>query len=507
MSDKVGLVRVLTSATGNSTPITLGVAYSQLFMTPAEAGAVDGRTYTWLLVDGNNWELVKGAYTASGTTAARTTVIASRSGGTLGTSRITLSGTAQVRIVESAVDMDGVRGTRSVAGTSDALAATDLGYVVTYSNAAAVAVSLAQAGTASLYDGWATWVQNLGVGMVTITPATSTINGATTLPLATNMGAFIWSDGTNYHAYFLPVSKPLLAANNGSDAANVDTMLSNLHGVSYGASQSLTSAQQAQARANIAVPAANVLINADFRVNQMAYVSTATLAAGVYGHDQWKAGASGGDYSFTQLGSSTQITIATSKSLIQPIESANVVGGSYVLSWTGTAQARFGVNTLTPSGTYASSPILITGQTAATAMSVEFNTGTLGTVKLELGASATPFIMRPFDQELLACRRHYYRLSAGVGGSTGYASGLVLNSTLALFSIVFPGMRVTPTLTFSSVSDFQVLPNATNPSAISLSGATPNSARLDLTVSGFTTGTGSVLQGTSSSWMAFDARL
>lgn len=214
MSDKVSLVRVLTSATGNSTPITLGLAYSQLFMTTAEAGAVDGRTYTWLIVDGNNWELVKGVYTASGTTAARTTVIASRSGGTLGTSRITLSGTAQVRIVESAVDMDGVRGTRSVTGTSDALAATDLGYVVTYSNAASVAVSLAQAGTASLYDGWATWVQNLGVGTVTITPATSTINGATTLVLATNMGAFIWSDGANYHAYFVPVSKPLLAANN-----------------------------------------------------------------------------------------------------------------------------------------------------------------------------------------------------------------------------------------------------------------------------------------------------
>jgi hypothetical protein len=230
MSDKVGLVRVLTAATGNSTPITLGARYSDLFMTPADAGAVDGRTYTWLIVDGNNWELVKGVYTASGTTAARTTVLASRSAGTLGTSRIVLSGTAQVRIVESSYDMDGVRGTRTVAGTSDTLASTDLGYVVTYGNAAAVAVSLAQAGTASLYDGWATWVQNTGVGTVTITPATSTVNGASTLPLATNMGAFIWSDGTNYHAYFVPVSKPLLAANNLADVASASTALGNLGG-------------------------------------------------------------------------------------------------------------------------------------------------------------------------------------------------------------------------------------------------------------------------------------
>jgi hypothetical protein len=96
-------------------------------------------------------------------------------------------------------------------------------------------------------------MQNLGVGTVTITPTTSTINGASTLVLATNMGAFIWSDGTNYHAYFVPVSKPLLAANNGADAGNVDTMLSNLHGVSFGASQSLTSTQKAQAKSNVFV--------------------------------------------------------------------------------------------------------------------------------------------------------------------------------------------------------------------------------------------------------------
>jgi len=111
-------------------------------------------------------------------------------------------------------------------------------------------------------------------------------------------------------------------------------------------------------------PNDNVIINGDFRVSQYGYVSAAVLAAGIYGHDQWKAGAAGGDYSFTQLKSSTQITIASGKTLIQPIEDINVVGGSYILSWTGTAQARAGVNTLTPSGAYAASPLLITGQTA-----------------------------------------------------------------------------------------------------------------------------------------------
>src|SRR4029077_6010879 len=125
------------------------------------------------------------------------------------------------------------------------------------------------------------------------------------------------------------------------------------------------------------------------------------------GHDQWKAGASGGDYFFTQLKSSTQITIASGKSLIQPIEDANVSGGSYVLTWTCTAQARAGVNTLTPAGAYAASPLLITGQTAGTVMSVEFNSGTLGTVKLESGANATPFIMWSYNQELSMCQRYF----------------------------------------------------------------------------------------------------
>lgn len=217
MSDMVDLVRVLTASTGTST-VTLGAAYSQLFMTPAEAGAVDGRTYTYLIVDSNNWELGKGVYTASGTLLSRVTVLASRISGTLGTTKVSLSGTAQVRFVMAAEDISALRGTRAVTGTSDTISNTDLGRAITYSNASAIAASLAQAGTSGLFlDGWTTEVKNTGAGTLTITPATSTINGASTLVLAQNLGAFIWSDGTNYHAYFVPVTKPLLAGNNLSE--------------------------------------------------------------------------------------------------------------------------------------------------------------------------------------------------------------------------------------------------------------------------------------------------
>jgi hypothetical protein len=149
------------------------------------------------------------------------------------------------------------------------------------------------------------------------------------------------------------------------------------------------------------------IINGGFTVNQRAYVSNAVLASGAYGHDRWKAGASGGDYTFTQLASATQITIKSGKSLIQVVENKNVVGGSYTLSWEGTAQARFGKDSATPSGAYAVSPITITGQTAGTVMSVEFNEGTLGKVNLNVSSVALPFQPKSFEEELMACQRYY----------------------------------------------------------------------------------------------------
>jgi hypothetical protein len=219
--------------------------------------------------------------------------------------------------------------------------------------------------------------------------------------------------------------------------------------VRYDAVQTLTAPQQLQARTNIGItaPAANTVINGDFRINQEGvYVSGAVLAAGTYGHDQWKAGASGGDYSFTQLKSSTQITIAAGKSLIQPIEDVKVVGGSYVLSWTGTAQARAGVNTLTPAGAYAASPLLITGQTAGTVMSVEFNTGTLGAVKLESGSSATPFVMPDYASELVLCKRYWQKIGGTMSGDILFQAYQVASSYVA-FTLPFSEMRVSPTQT------------------------------------------------------------
>lgn len=81
--------------------------------------------------------------------------------------------------------------------------ASDVEKLITFSNASPVAVSLEEAGGSSgtyFPSGSKIHLVNFGAGLVTITPTTSTINGAATLTLRTNQGALITSDGDNYVA-------------------------------------------------------------------------------------------------------------------------------------------------------------------------------------------------------------------------------------------------------------------------------------------------------------------
>ena len=84
-------------------------------------------------------------------------------------------------------------------GTTYTVLASDFGKLVTHTNGSAIAVTLPQAGTAGSFGaGFYLWAENRGAGTVTITPTTSTIDGAASLALATNQGCMIVSDGTNY---------------------------------------------------------------------------------------------------------------------------------------------------------------------------------------------------------------------------------------------------------------------------------------------------------------------
>lgn len=209
-------------------------------------------------------------------------------------------------------------------------------------------------------------------------------------------------------------------------------------------------------------PNPNLIINGGFTVNQRTYVSGTALAAGAFGHDRWKAGTGGATYSFTQLNAPTQITISAG-SLIQVIENKNIAGGSYILSWEGTATARTGLNSATPSGSYVSSPITITGQTAGTVMSVEFSTGTLGKVKLESGSVVTHFVCLGYGAELERSQRYYQTGRFYAYGMYAQAANYSCGGT-----ITFPvQMRATPTIILTQISGQTV--NCANSSTVSWS--------------------------------------
>lgn len=105
-------------------------------------------------------------------------------------------------------------------GTSYTLLPGDWGRLVTFSNAAAIAVTLDEA-SADQPDGWFVDVENLGAGAVTITPTTSTINGRTTLVLMSGEGVRIVSDGTNYSVLTGHLDSPIaIVPNTDSGAAS-----------------------------------------------------------------------------------------------------------------------------------------------------------------------------------------------------------------------------------------------------------------------------------------------
>ena len=182
--------------------------------------------------------------------------------------------------------------------------------------------------------------------------------------------------------------------------------------------------------------------NGNFYINQRAVSGTVTLAAGVYGHDRWKAGAGGCTYTFVTINGITTVTI-TAGTLMQIIRGGNMPIGlnTCVLSWSGTAQGRYGVGSYGASGLTAS----VVGNVALT---VEFNTGTLSLVQLELGSVATPYEQRPFEAELLICQ-NFYRVISAIAIYQPVAAGYLNTTTTAAFLLSFPTMRVPPVVTLT----------------------------------------------------------
>ncbi len=132
---------------------------------------------------------VAAAASAASATGSVTSVDASGGVETVAGSAITVTGTVR-----------GAAPVNSQTGTSYVILTGDRGKLVTISNAASVAVTLPQAG-GTFPANWYCRVQNRGAGTVTITPTTSTVDGAASIALTQNQGVELFSDGANYFTF------------------------------------------------------------------------------------------------------------------------------------------------------------------------------------------------------------------------------------------------------------------------------------------------------------------
>src|SRR3990172_9033570 len=156
-----------------------------------------------------------------------------------------------------------------------------------------------------------------------------------------NTGTNTGDNATNTQYSGLAASKanagPLASSGiTGAAASGANTDITSL-----GAVTSINGGQLAGLR--------NRIINGNFAINQRAVTGTVVLAAGIYGHDRFKAGASGCTYTFATSANVTTLTISAG-SLQQVIEGVNLETGTYALSWSGTATGKIGAGAYSASG-------------------------------------------------------------------------------------------------------------------------------------------------------------
>jgi len=182
----------------------------------------------------------------------------------------------------------------------------------------------------------------------------------------------------------------------------------------------------------------NLIINGDGGVNQRGYTSgTATTGANQYTLDRWRVVTSGESLTFTGNNAGRTMT-APSGGVEQVIEGLNIAGGTYVITWTGTATGAVDGTTVSSGDT-----VTLTANANAT---VKFTSGTFTNVKVEEGSIATPFRKRSYGEELALCQRYFEYLAdpkfrgLEAGSVTGQRMGVhFMNTKRAIPSCTLAG--------------------------------------------------------------------
>jgi hypothetical protein len=93
-------------------------------------------------------------------------------------------------------------------------------------------------------------------------------------------------------------------------------------------------------------------------------------------------------------------------------------------------------------------------------------------------STRSPFVMRPYDQELLLSQRYLQNLTSGATSSPVSTGGMCFGTTSALLTrAVVPNLMSSPTLSVSAASDFEVINSAG--SGVALTSLSINSARFN----------------------------
>lgn len=201
----------------------------------------------------------------------------------------------------------------------------------------------------------------------------------------------------------------------------------------------------AQMRGALDIPGTeNLLLNGMGRVNQRGYVSgTATTIANQFTLDRWFVNTLGQNVTVI-AGTTGNLINAPSGGISQVIEGANIVSGTYCLSWSGSATATVNGTSVANGGT-----TTLTGGVNAT---VTFFGGVFSQARLGWGKFPAFNQWPHISAEVLMCQRYFERRNGYI--STSSASASVNQRKFFSFS----QKRAAPTVTTTFVSGLATSP-------------------------------------------------
>jgi len=422
--------------------------------------------------------------------------------------------------------------------------------LISFSNVAGVAVTLPQAGGSGQFIGCTINIVNIGLGNVTVTPTTSTVNGATALVIPAGGSATLMNDATaavagNYFAIGgSPSGAATQSANTFRNALDNGAMQINQRGTGIqtcGTTSGVPSTSYSADRWGCVV---NVVSGAGRQV-----YATSSPPTGFSGYQtlyRTSGALTQTVCSIQEVPTVTATTLAGKRVTLSfyakalaglAADNANTIK-AYILEGTGTDEglgtfnaspalaaswtgANFAMNgqgfTINTSWVRYSASADIASTTKEVAVYMCFTPSASGAgvtdgfsftgVQLEAGYSASPFEFRSYAQDLSAALRYYWQVTEPSASVSIGASGQGASTTTCILSIPLPAtMRAAPTASFLgtalSTSTWTVTHVVTNTAlatpflAATTGGHTANVLNLTATVaSGLTAGQTCTLTG------------